>query len=679
MARSRTGGRGLLGAVVVVLVAGVAFGGEAKPPPTEGEDVPEIVIKAKKPPVEQGEGSVFTAPLPRNVFERPLTESAGLDTATSIIGRQEIEWLEAYSAVDALKYVPGGWTERRGRKVKEFFSIRGQRYPYPDWAIEGAWFREFLETNYFFSAANIERIEVLRSASSLLISPGGMVGVVNIVPRTYTETETRIDAEYGSDETWRTHLSHGGMLADDISYALGIGHRHTDGPYDENAEENISSLYGRLVYTRLPDWTFSLSAFTICGDRELQLAEPPASKNLQTRKDSYDPMRTYVVVGKARYQASDNAATELTANFAQRRFHGYRVGAGAYRDRLEEDYEYGLKVIQTLRLSEANTLRFGGMAHQWVSPTGKRFYWGREGDIRTFSGVIVDEHDFGRLNLNAGYRLTRQYFARFGGFGIEGGASGGLANVQIEDEWEDPLHTVTVGGSYMLTDDLSLHSNLSWGQISARPGMLDQTTLDRPGTETRTKLDLGIQRAWDGFGQVGLTAFCVRQEDTPLLARGAETADGDWVGLYQSADRHSYGIELDVRTRRFPCGLQFFFNAVAMKTRDDRTGDWERDREVPEVICGGGVSYMPVSSLELALFTKHVGDYENERFLPGGSDPAPLGDFTELNAKVTYRFGERRQHYAYVGVDNLTNKHYSTVPGWPDEGRRVKAGVSLGF
>jgi hypothetical protein len=48
-----------------------------------------------------------------------LTESPGLDTATSVVGRQEIESLHADSVVDALKYVTGAWTESRGRKVKQ--------------------------------------------------------------------------------------------------------------------------------------------------------------------------------------------------------------------------------------------------------------------------------------------------------------------------------------------------------------------------------------------------------------------------------------------------------------------------------------------------------------------------------------------------------------------------------
>jgi len=39
----------------------------------------------------------------------------------------------------------------RSRKVKQFFSVRGQKYPYPENAVDGVVFREFFEVPYFFS------------------------------------------------------------------------------------------------------------------------------------------------------------------------------------------------------------------------------------------------------------------------------------------------------------------------------------------------------------------------------------------------------------------------------------------------------------------------------------------------------------------------------------------------
>ena len=99
--------------------------------------------------VTDTESNDYTTLPPRDLIKRPYTESPGLQTATSVIGQKEIQRTKAYSVVDALKYIPGAWTETRGRKVKEFFSVRGQRYPYPGYTIAGVWFREFHETNYF--------------------------------------------------------------------------------------------------------------------------------------------------------------------------------------------------------------------------------------------------------------------------------------------------------------------------------------------------------------------------------------------------------------------------------------------------------------------------------------------------------------------------------------------------
>ena len=647
--------------------------------PSEHE-LPPVVITGKKPPVEQGEKSVFTAVPPRDLLKRPLTESPGLETATTVVGKEEIRWLDAYSLIDAMKYTPGAWTETRGRKVKQFFSVRGQRYPYPTYVVDGAWQREFHETDYFFNAANVERIELVRSSSALLLGPGGMTGLVHVIPRTYTKPETRLDMEYGRFNTWLTNLSHGQPVGEKLSYGVGIGFRHTDGPDDWNAEENIGNLYGRIVYRPTRPLTLSLTGYGFHGQRYLKRARPPANANLLAQRDHYDPMTMYLLVGKARYEASDRASTEVTGSYAYRRFFGDRVGED---DWTERDYEYGTRVIQSLKIGEQNVLRFGGMFNRWVSPTGKRFYVGRRGDLSTYSGVVVDEHDFGKLDVNVGYRLTHTRVDNFGGFNVEGAQPGKtLGRVDdIDNEWEDPLQTLTAGASYALTEEWSLHGNFAIGQIASKPGMLDEN-YDRPGTERRTKFDLGVKRQWDAFGEASLTGFYVRQKDAALVTTMppvVDAATGEEFALYENADRDSYGVELDLRTRRFDSGFQFFFNAVGMQSRrESADGDWVRDKEVPEFVFGGGVSWL-WKGLEISVFTKHVSAYENDRFLESKSDPANLGAFTEVDTKVTYYFGKERQHYVFFGVENICDRTFSTVNGYPDEGRRFKTGLGFKF
>jgi len=653
--------------------AGAATGaksGAATDTTTGEHDAGEVVITGKKPPVEQGERSHFTDLPPRDLFLRPRTESVGLETATSVVGREEIDWLEAYSVVDALQFVPGAWVETRGRKVKQFFSVRGQRYPYPGYVLDGAWIREFQEMDYFLSSQAVERIEVIRSSAVLLHGPGGMTGMVNIVPRTYTGPETTFTQIYGSDNLTRTELTHGDG-DETLSYGLAVGFRHTDGPKEENAEENITNLYANVQYRPTKDLTLSMTHYSFLGKRELQRAEPPSAPTVD---QSFDPMRTYGFVGRAHYHPSDRASTEIVGNYAIRRFFAHQEGAA---DWLEEDYEYGAGVIQTIKHCDPNTLRFGGTFNRWRTPTGARYYVGNPGDLVTWTGFVVDEHQFDRLRVDAGYRFALNEIKRFGGFNVEGAQPGPLRTVVVEDEWDDPLHTFTLGGAYDLTSEYALLANFAVGQISSAPGMLD-VNLQRPTTETRWKYDVGLRRTWDGFGEASLTAFYVIQHDAAVVTRNRVLGpDGNWFALYQNAERDNYGLELDVRSKRFDCGTQFFLNGVYVQVRDDLQGHWEEDQEVPEFILGAGVSQLVGDAWEVSVFTKHVSPYENERFLPAGTPPAPLGHYTEVNFKLAYFFGDKKQHRAFFLVENLGGQHYSTVVGYPHEGVRYSGGVTL--
>jgi len=640
--------------------------GEQETPSPDGKPIvlPETVIIGKQT-------DEYTGHLPRDLITRPDTELLGLETATSVVGRREIEQIRAYSVVDGMAYIPGAWTESRGRKVKTFFSVRGQRYPYPAYTIDGAWFREFHETNYFLSAANVERIEIVRSSNAMLLGPGGMTGIVNIIPRSYESRETQVDSLFGSNCTVRAQLNHGDAK-DHYAYAVGVGHRHTDGHWP-NSTENISNLYGRFTYKPSSVLAMTLNSYAVLGSRELRLAEPPASKNLQGREDRFDPMSTYIFVGNVTYAKDTAASTDLTLSYASREKKGHRTGAD---DWWEKDHEYGINLTQVVRLPNHTVLRAGGMYNYWKSPTGKRFYVGRPGEMWTYSAVIVAEHDFGKLGLNGGYRTSRTYYEQFGGFNVEGSA-GKLRSVEVRDQWEDPLHTVAFGMAYELSEGLALMGSGTWGQIAASPGMLDGD-LSMPGTETRTKYDLGIRKADQRFGEIALTGFYVRQDNAAVVSNTVVIVNGEDFALHENADLDSSGLELEVKSRVFDTGFQFFVNATAMRTRRLHMGSWERDKEVPEFVLGGGASYF-FHDFELNLHAAYLSSYENERFLPSGSQPNKLGDFTRLSVQLTRHFGAGKKGEVFLKIDNLADEAYSTVNGYPDAGRRYTVGCSYRF
>jgi outer membrane receptor protein involved in Fe transport len=409
----------------------------------------------------------------------------------------------------------------------------------------------------------------------------------------------------------------------------------------------------------------------------LETALPPASLQNQARVEAFDPFHNYIVIGKVRFQPSESAVTEVIANFAHREYTFEQSAPAPASTHMERDWEYGARLTQSIELSDANTLRVSGLFNHWECPTGKRYFWPRPADLWTYMAGIVDEQVIGRWTLNAGYRLNQTYYDEFGGYAIEGNA-GRLSTVLTTNEWEDPLHTVSAGAAYALNPEWSLLGNFTWGHVAAPLSALT-TNLSRPDNETRTKLDLGIRRAWPAFGEVTLTAFGVYQDDAAIYANRTVTGpDGQPVALVENGLARSYGLELDSRTRRFGWGTQLFLNVVAMRTENHITGDWERDREVPEIIIGGGFSHL-WRNWELTFLAKHIGSYENDRFLPTGAAPRELADYVNLSAQLAYWFGKERRSKVYFGADNLLDEEYSTVNGYPNDGLFFNGGVSLVF
>jgi outer membrane receptor protein involved in Fe transport len=237
------------------------------------------------------------------------------------------------------------------------------------------------------------------------------------------------------------------------------------------------------------------------------------------------------------------------------------------------------------------------------------------------------------------------------------------------------MHTVNLGASYEVTRTVSVFANTAWGQISAQNGMLD-SNYSKPAAEDRYKFDLGTRKRLDGFGEATVTGFFVRQDDAALTSSSKVTVNGEDYALFENADRKNYGVEFEVRTNRFDNGVQLFANATSMKTRRTRSGNWETDKEVPDFLVGGGASY-ECGKFELAVFGNQVSSYENDRFLPAGAMPAPLGDCIELNAQLTYRHDENTEFF--VRAENLTDNEYSTVAGYPHDGALLYAGFVKRF
>ena len=617
-----------------------------------------------------------TAKRTQDLIAQPLQEPASLKTSTTIIDEAEIEKQGAETVMDALEYVPGAWIETRGRKIKQFFSIRSQKYPYPEYAIDGAWQREFYDIPYLFSSVNIDRIEVIRSSAALLIGSSGLAGVVNIIPKKYRGLQTASEMEYGTFGTYRFNLSHGARTGD-ISYGISAGSYHTDGQKDKNSAEGISNFLSSVEWRPKKSLSIDANFFHIYGTRELKRAEPPAATRFQETTEKFDPIKTTSGNLKVHFQPEDRFSTQLLLHYIDRDHTFIADTDSSHKSTREWDYEWGGNLIQSLSLSRTNNLRLGGYYNHWIAPNGKRFFVGKRCDLETFSAVIVDEHRAGRLDLNAGLRWAKTYINDYGAFNINGSPKGFKKVDPLQDQWEPSILNGSLGATYYLSDQLSANLNFAAGSIKPTKGSLD-ISFKEPEDEARIKLDLGISGQQDSIGVASLTGFLVHQQNAIVLSGKTAEKNGRLMELYMNRDQDQMGIELDLHGARLFHVLEPFFNLTAMRSRAESDGEMTKNEEVPGLIMSGGV-FVARSGLDFGILWKSISSYKSARFAADPHEPQPLGGYNVLTARIGYSLGSGHQARIYLKVDNLMDKRFSTVVGYPDSGRIFVLGLRQSF
>ena len=615
----------------------------------------------------------------RNLLQTPSAESASLEIATSTVDREEIKKQNAATLTEAMNFAPGIHTETRGRKYKNFTSFRGQIYPYPTYAMNGLWQREFNEISYMLPASQIEKVDIVRSSGTLLMGLADITGVINVLPKKHETPTTMIEGEIGTFNTWRTGVSHGESTSNGW-YTVGANANATDGPSGRNAAERTESVYaqgGAQLNDRLQ---FEGQLFAIQGSREIMTPDPdgPALNSFKNREEEYEPFDAISVSGKLTFEQTPTATLELSAGYSERNYQYIRHD-DTTKNANEDDYEYSLQLMQALQLSDANTLRLGAVYNHWVSPEGKRIYVGQRQDVETYALVLVDEHQFDKLTLDAGIRVMRDYYNEYSGtsFNIQGN---GRDFDTVKNEWGDPLLTATLGAKYEINSNVTFYAHIAGGERSADPGALSVTGTAL-GNETRLMIDAGVKFETPDIGLLKLGAFYTLRKDavTKTKQLTTNTVTGNEFYLSDNQDITQYGLELETRSAPIGGIATLFLNATLMESRfkaagADSYGDYV---EIPDLILSGGM-YTQIDRFDFNLFGKYVSDYSNSRFAQD-KEQHKLGDYLELNATIGYTLGKKYNTRVYTSVANLLDDEYSTVVGWSDPGTEYRIGIQHEF
>ena len=265
-----------------------------------------------------------------------------------------------------------------------------------------------------YSASDVERVEVLRGAASLLYGSNALGGAINIITRKATQPgwHGSVQGAYGSYHTGRYQ----GTLryrGEKLNVMTAMNREHTDGfrEVGKNAFDNTTA-YLRLGYQFNSAWSLSTDG---------QLADAvyfdPGPTERPRTTDRREYLRGRVALSLENTHAKSSGALKLFYNGGRHRF------ADGFRSR---DRNQGFTLYQNLKLLPESVItlgvdykNFGGRAENdsLLPPANAGF--NQAWSLHETDVYATAEHTLRRLTLEAGLRLVNN--SQYGAFVVPGG------------------------------------------------------------------------------------------------------------------------------------------------------------------------------------------------------------------------------------------------------------------
>jgi vitamin B12 transporter len=582
------------------------------------------------PPAIQQEIIVTASALPEELDETPV--------AATVITRQDIERREARDVSDVLREVPGLAVSRTGSPGKNTtLFIRGgsSKQALVLWngmAMNNAYF-----SGYDFgqlSSAGVERVEVVRGPFSALYGSEAVSGVINVLTKP-SASGASIDIQAGEHGLFNGALS--GAAVRERWVLNGAVERRIDDGFAANDDFAGNSILGGATFT----------------------PSEHASAGIQARYSSYelgDPFvpnssaSAFVASPKRREDGSQmQIAIPLTLQTARSTFE-LRL-SDSRRDDTFDDPEgpfgpehsdvnassRGARV--TARTNTAlGAITIGGEYERALVDSDSNF-GGIDARSRTNKSAFVEDrlsHALGTrssIELAAGAR-----YDDFGPFGSE-------TSPRIAAAW--------VAGGHKL--------RASYGEGFRAPAIGELYFPFGGNVDLRAERSRNAELGYEHFAPNGSFSATVFDADYTNLISFGPTFQFENIAAAKSR-----GLELGVMHRSG--ALQLDLSYTYLDTEDEATGAElpRRPRHSGSIALGyQGSGY----SAELVIAHKGVRDDVTDLFPFGIVRNAA---YTTADVTLHYQLGALQP---YVKLENLTDRSYEEVFGYPSGRRRAIVGV----
>lgn len=564
-------------------------------------------------------------------------EERDLGSATTVITREWIEKNGARTVAELLRSVPGVDVARQGEggSLTSLF-LRGSNSTHVLVLIDGARLNSPYFSGYDFSALtteNIERIEIVRGPFSALYGSDAIGGVIQIFTRASSRALSgRLTLEAGSagERLGSAFVSAGtGPFAATASYfnARLEGERRNSDWREESGSLRLEGRFGEAVRLAL-EGAIVESDVGVPGPlgRETPRARQGFREERLQLPASFRPL-------------AGHEASLLASYVASERF--YENPDDPFRSEAHPT---------TLQMRASDSWHTG--RHRWTA-FGSWERW--EVDDRSNFGVALDDDRStlwgagvqDSVSLGSGFLATAGVrYDRHSDFGEAWSPRGTLTWVSPNALWKVRAST---GSAFRAPSVGELFYPFS-GNPDLEPERVTSYELGLARYLSAGRLELSL--FWNEFRNLILFNFATSLNENIGRARtrGVEAA---WrQGLGERA-------EIDL-------GYTY------LDAEDRNTGEALLRR--PRHRAFLGMSFRPAPALTVSPRAVFVGQRQDADAITGAEVESP--SYLRYDVFVRYRLGLLAP---YARVENLTDRRYEEVNGYPAPGRRWSAGVEVEF
>ena len=525
----------------------------------------------------------------------------------------------------------------------------------------------------------IERIEIVRGAGSVIYGDGAVGGVINIVTkRGKPETERTVYASYGSYETADFRASAAGSVKD-LSYNISAGYLDSDG-YRENGD------YGKKDITGVADYYLSdVLSFNFSGSLHQDtygLSGPVSIDDIDSKDDrlksdypdDYGETTEGRISGGMEVDTGAHGSIKIVRGYRQRN-NDFLVG---YSPLIPEDDQISEieEFAKTLNLSYELDFTLLDRDHKFQAgadhyftdyvreeaPAGPRV----NSRIRNYGLFINNQWSLtGPLLFQWGYRENQTDVKFREDRLISAGGIDRWVNGETEtSDWRNRAYDL--GLTYFHSENMSFFS--SYG-TSFRVPNTDELAESEQGLKPQTGIDWDIGGRFEVLDRLELTLtfFYIKAENE----------------IYYSEINRNYddatlrqGIETDLK---FYWSEAVFLWGNYSYTEATFEGTATEIPLVPRHKGSAGIEWAVSDGFSVSLTGTFVGsrydgnDINNDRY-------EKLEAYSVFDGKATYRKGSCK---LFAGVNNLFDTLYATYAYsesyYPMPARNAYGGVEWMF